>query len=134
MRKNGAKKTAERPYGTTTKYLTRWLDAKHSAVTIQGMSGDAAEHKGRRKATDLLLEDLYIVWRTLAGLPVWPDLYSVRRGVYHGGKPCVNEGRVLTLDEAFDIIGDLSPRAASAPDPEPEALDDEEDGEEAAAE
>jgi len=104
------------PYGTETKYTKRWLDAVYSRSTMpqkyrMDPNGNQilrngkpipvnAEQAGRRKATDLVLEDLYIVWRTLAGLPVWPDLYSVRRGFYHGGKPCVNEGRVLTLEEA----------------------------------
>lgn len=101
--------------GKETKYLRRWRDAVHSRKTMGRERG--AHVAGRMKATDLFLEDLYIIWRTLEGLPVWPDLYSVRRGFHHGGKPCLNEGRVLTLDEALNVVGDLSVRAMDAPAP-----------------
>jgi hypothetical protein len=114
MQKNCAKTTADKPNGTTSKYLDRWVNAIHTEVTTRPeMGGKGAFHKGRRKATDLFLEDLYVIWRTLEGLPVWPDLYSVKRGIYHGGKPCVNEGRVLTTEEAFEIVGDFTAKASS---------------------
>jgi hypothetical protein len=116
MRRNAAKKGPDFPYGTTNKYLTRWLDARHTVITIEKKPGGFAESKGRRKATDLFLEDLYIVGRTLAGLPVWPDFYSVKRGVYHGGaRPCFDEGVTLTLEQALEIVGDLGKRPALAP-------------------
>lgn len=125
MYKNGAKKSEARPHGTTTKYLDRWINAVHARKTMGRALG--ANNAGRRKATDLFLEDLYMVWRTLEGLPVWPDLYSVRRGFFHGGKPCVNEGRPLTLAEAWHSIGDVGPRAALAPIADLPAEDDVED-------
>jgi hypothetical protein len=103
MRKNGAKKTAGAPHGKTTKYLTRWTDAVHFRSTTGREQG--ADHAGRRKATDLFLWDLYVVWRTLEGLPVWPDKYSAMRGYVHGGAPCVNAPRVYTLDEALAEVG-----------------------------
>jgi hypothetical protein len=95
----------EKPFGLTNKYLERWFNAVHSRKMVGRDLG--ADHAGRRKATDLFLEDLYVLWRTLEGLPVWPDLYSVRRGFYHGGAPCVNEGKVLSLNEALKVVGDF---------------------------
>lgn len=89
----------------TSKYLRRWDEAVFARKTMGREVG--AYGAGRAKALDLVLEDLYIVWRTLEGLPVWPDLYSVRRGFYHGGRPCINEGRVLTIDEALHVVGDF---------------------------
>lgn len=114
--KNASKKTAGRPNGTTTKYLRRWNEASLFRRTNGREKG--AHDAGRRKATDLFLEDLYVIWRTLEGLPVWPDLYSVRRGFHHGGKTCVNEGRVLTLAEAWETVGPrdwIEGRAAEQP-------------------
>lgn len=116
MRKSAAKKSASRPHGTTTKYLDRWLNAKHYAMTAKGKTKGQADSTGRRKATDLFLEDLYVVWRTLEGLPVWPDLYSARRGFRHGGAPCINEGVLMTLEQALVAVGDVGPHPASAPD------------------
>jgi len=113
MRKNSFKVSEERPFGTINKYLTRWAFASYSRRTTGREKG--ADHAGRRKATDLFLEDLYVIWRTLEGLPVWPDLYSVRRGFFHGGQPCVNEGRVLTLEEALAVVGDFRAHAATEP-------------------
>ena len=65
------------------------------------------KNQGWVKAADLFLTDLYIVWRTLEGLPVWPSyLDGVLRGVAHGsGEPVVNQPTMLTLDEALEIVG-----------------------------
>jgi hypothetical protein len=121
MRQSAAKPTAGRPFGTTTKYLDVWRNAVHWRKTNGKEKG--ADAAGRRKATDLFLEDLYVVMRTLEGLPVWPDLYSARRGYRHGGAPCINEGVVLTLEEALAHVGDVGPRPAAAPDVDADACE-----------
>ena len=95
----------------TNRYLKRWDDAKHTALTIPNarlgrvMRDGEADDKGRRKATDLFLWDLYVMWRTLEGLPVWPDKYAAMRGVMHGGAGCENVPMTLTLDEGREMVG-----------------------------
>jgi hypothetical protein len=102
------------------RYLKRWDDAKHTALTIPNarlgrvMHAGEADAKGRRKATDLFLWDLYVMWRTLEGLPVWPDKYSAMRGFMHGGAGCQNAPQVLTLDEAREMVGLAQPVAQAA--------------------
>jgi hypothetical protein len=113
MRKNCAKKTEAAPYGQTTKYLTRWTEAVHFRSTTGREKG--ADHAGRRKATDLFLWDLYVVWRTLEGLSVWPDKYSAMRGYKHGGTPVENAPRIYTLDEALEEVGFTGARPLSNP-------------------
>ena len=125
MRKCGAKKTAERPYGTTTKYLDRWLAASHAEMTNPrearpGVDGKARrpvpDHKGRQKATDLLLWDLYVVWRALAGLDMRHDKFSVQRGRDHQGRVVdVDERFSLTVEEALEWVGNPGGVAATAP-------------------
>lgn len=65
------------------------------------------------KSADLLALDLYVIWRTLEGLPVWPTyLEGVVRGAEHKtGRLIPNAPRVLTMDEAREMIGDLGPHA-----------------------
>lgn len=104
--------------GVTTKYLDVWMGAKHrelsrpdivdgkverngKKVSIKGI----AHSKGWHKACDVFLEDLYIIGRTLAGLPVWPSFYAAKLGYEHGGKISVNAPKLLTLDEAKALIG-----------------------------
>jgi hypothetical protein len=62
---------------------------------------------GRRKATDVFLEDLYTIGRTLEGLPVWPSWYAAKLGYKHGGKVCVNAPTELTLEQAKELVGDV---------------------------
>ncbi len=69
---------------------------------------------GRRKATSVFLEDLYIVWRTLEGLDVWPAFHAKQLGHFHGGKVCNNTPRKLTLDEALDLVGVSAQKAQAA--------------------
>lgn len=93
------------------KYVKRWLEAKHSALTIPNprlgrLMGDGeADAKGRRKATDLFLWDLYVMWRTLEGLTIRPDKYSAIRGHYHNGQEARDTLYTLTLDEARAMVG-----------------------------
>ena len=103
-----------KPGGKMNKYLRRWVDAKHAAQTFPNarlgrvMRPGEADDKGRKKATDLLLWDIYVMWRTLEGLPVMADKFSNERGVFHGGVPVWEGARVLTLDEARAIVGDVT--------------------------
>jgi hypothetical protein len=101
------------------KYIVRWINVRHTRLT-RGEPKGKAFHAGRRKATDLFLWDLYLVWRTLEGLPVWPDKYTADRGFAHGSAETrANEGRVFTLDEALALVGDLTRHPVEMPDDEP---------------
>jgi hypothetical protein len=125
MRKCAAKKTADAPHGMTTKYLDRWLEASHAERTMpveprMGYGGKLRrpipDAKGRMKATDLFLWDLYLVWRSLEGLDVRHDKESVRRGQTHDGRPVALDERFhLTVEQALEWIGDVGARPATQP-------------------
>jgi hypothetical protein len=123
MRQNAAKVSADRPFGTTSKYLDRWLEASHSERTMPAParphpSGKARapipDAKGRMKATDLLLWDLYVVWRAISGLDMRYDKFSVARGRDHQGNEIRHDVRfTLSVEEALDLVGDVSGRPAT---------------------
>lgn len=131
------------PLGKTSKYLDIWLGYKHrmahsERVTddrivrllcdkkdthvltpLEGNGADASakgfiHSTGWHKSADVLIEDLYIVWRALEGLPVWPSYYAAKLGYQHRGKITV-QARMLTLEEALDVIGDVGGRPATQP-------------------
>jgi hypothetical protein len=114
----------EFPNGVTTKYLDIWNDYKHrmahsarvdvEANTIDGKKGakKKIDSTGWHKAADVFIEDLYIVWRALEGLPVWPSYQAAKLGYEHGGKICVTEPRLLTFEQAIEIVGDVGARPA----------------------
>lgn len=133
MRKCAAKRSEEAPHGKTTKYLDRWYDAKHTRL-CRGEPRYKADNAGRKKATDLLLWDLYVMWRTLEGLEVWPDKWAQDRGFFHGGTPVWDRPRHLTLEEARAVVGDVGARPLAAPRVDPEAAKEVEEVEDAAAE
>ena len=110
------------------KYVTIWRNAKHRSLHLEGVeehgtkdNGETAHRKlvdgkwqrwdghaqsyGWHKAADVLIEDLYVVWRALEGLPVWPSYYAAKLGYEHGGKIAVNAPRLLTTDEALELVG-----------------------------
>ena len=60
---------------------------------------------GWHKAADILVEDLYTVWRSLEGLPVWPSYLASKLGYEHGGKISVQAPKFLTLTEAQALVG-----------------------------
>lgn len=62
-----------------------------------------AHSYGWHKAADVFIEDLYIVWRSIEGLPVWPSYYAAKLGYEHGGRIAVNEPRLLTVEQAIAI-------------------------------
>jgi hypothetical protein len=140
MQTNAAKKTVDAPYGNTTKYLDVWRNYKsrmqHServldrkVSTKDGMvdgkivngqeksvSARGFIHStGWHKAADVFLEDLYIVWRALEGLPVWPSYYAAKLGYEHLGKISVQEPRMLTLEEALETVGHVGKVPLTAP-------------------
>ena len=106
------------------KYQQIWADYKHGIRTGRGWVPDKKDPTkghlvradgeikpmgwidatGRRKATSVFLEDLYIVWRTLEGLDVWPAYHAKQLGHFHGGKVCNNTPRRLTIDEALELV------------------------------
>ena len=130
MWKNAAKKTAKCPNGARTKYLDVWLaykermqhseryDASKNTIMVgnQKRSGKGfINATGRWKAADVLIEDLYTVWRAVEGLPVWPSYYAAKLGYSHGGKIAVQGPRMLTVAEALEIVGDVGSRPALVP-------------------
>lgn len=106
------------PFGTTSKYLDRWADSLHTSRTEPYVNPDgkmtSADKKGRMKAADVFLEDLYIIMRALAGLPVYPTFHTMMRNRQHGSeKPVLNVGVSMTVDEALELVGDPSGRPAT---------------------
>lgn len=118
-------KNAAKTPGGTTKYLATWTDYKHrmrhsprydsDANTLAAFEGDETRKgakalihaAGWHKACDILLGDLYTVWRTLEGLPVWCTYYDKVRGHMHGGQPAPIAPRLLTLDQALEMVGEV---------------------------
>ena len=118
-------------WAADTKYYKLYADTKHrlttdprydeKANTFEGRKTDRGEDaKGARaymhskawhKMVHLLLEDLYVVWRTIEGLPVWPSYYSAKMGYGHGGMPTASKygpglgPKQLTLPEALEMVG-----------------------------
>lgn len=98
----------------------RYDEAKNTFAGRAGRGVDDAQLSGARayihskswhKAVHLLLEDLYIVWRTIEGLPVWPSYYSAKMGYGHGGMLTASKygpglgPKFLTLPEALEMVG-----------------------------
>lgn len=154
MWKNAAKRTKDAPHGVSTKYLDVWRGYKtriaNSARIENGKiqrlrvvddvlvtfdkatSAKAFAHStGWHKAADVFVEDLYIIGRTLEGLPVWPSYHAAKLGYSHGGKICVDAPRMLTIEEALETVGFVGARPLAAAEAMPVV---EEDGEEIAAE
>lgn len=106
-------------------YFRRLVEYKHrlqtggrydeATNTFDGRKGGKAivHNMAWRPAAQLLIEHLYIVWRTLEGLPVWPSYEAVKLGYGHGGKVVVNAPKMLTIDEALAVVG-MAPVAADA--------------------
>lgn len=110
------------------KYLRIWKEDKHrieqsERVLERGVDKDGgwtgkiltgagqtvsargfAHSRGWHKAADIFIEDLYVVWRTLEGLEVWPSYYAAKLGYEHLGKISVNAPRKLTLEEALELV------------------------------
>lgn len=88
--------------GQTSKYLDIYNDVKHRYASLDRKGGHSA---GWHTAMRVLLEDLYIVWRSLEGLDVWVSWYAQQRGFIHGGKRVDAPAEVMDVDEALVMIG-----------------------------
>lgn len=147
---------ASAPLARTSKYVQLWEDAwmralaseQHRPETNEWCDRDGNWHKGARawalkkgraKAFDLFLEDLYMVGRALAGQPIWKTYYTAKLGFEHGGKP-VEDMRPVTIsvEEAIAICGEVGwvPRTVAIPaairktkEADAEAAVDDDDGE-----
>lgn len=115
----------------STKYLDCWRNVKERSLVDQRVTGSKitiaggstvsvkghAHSKGWHAAAQLFLYDLYIVWRALEGLPVWTTWYEWARGYEHGsGTPLPRENvpRILTVEQALELVGDVGVRKPAA--------------------
>lgn len=75
------------------------------------------DSKGMWKSIGVFLEDLYIVWRSIEGLPVWPTYQTAKHfgGFDHGGKYVGHAPRVITVEEALAVVGEFGKQHLSAP-------------------
>lgn len=133
-------KSKDRPNGTTSKYLEIWENYMHGAwqtgrITDLGVdktnkpigkiitaTGNVVSARGFvfstgwHKAADIFLNDLYTVWRSLEGLPVWPTYSEWVTGFKHGGQPMyqlprgLNEPRMMSVEEAIFEVGFVGPK------------------------
>jgi hypothetical protein len=105
-------------------YWQRAINYKHRLQTCGRYNEDANTFDGRkggkaiinnmtwRPAMQLFLEHLYLVWRALDGLPVWPSYEAAKLGFAHGGKVCVNAARIISVEEALAAVGLVQAQAA----------------------
>lgn len=109
-------KTGRKALGCTSKYLdvydrtkARFVamgDEEGRFTTAGGKDRSAKNHGEKAGVRDMaryLLEDLYLVWRAMKGLPVYPYRYA------HLVKP----GTVVTLERAWEVVGDVGSRKLS---------------------
>ena len=108
-------------WAASTKYYKLYTDTRHRLGSVRDESGwrettwklgmPSPHSKAWHKMVHLLLEDLYIVWRTIEGLPVWPSYYSAKMGYGHGGMPTASKygpglgPKLLALPEALEMVG-----------------------------
>ena len=81
-----------------------WNDVKHRELSA-GRTKAHSDSKGWHKAADVFLEDLYIVWRAMEGLDIWPSYYAAKLGYMHGGKISVNAPTRMTVEDALAVVG-----------------------------
>ena len=138
-------KKTERPNGTTNKYLKIWKDKKHGllwservdrhgtgdivkwtvAMGAKNVSARSWAHSASwHVAARVFLEDLYIVWRALEGLPVWPDYHAAKLGYSHGGKICVKEPKTMSAEEAISVVGDVGAHPLAVDEPAEDPAED----------
>ncbi len=59
---------------------------------------------------------------------MWPSYYAAKLGYEHGGKVCVEAPKMITVDEALALVGNVGPVPRSAPvlyeDPEEDDIED----------
>jgi hypothetical protein len=71
-------------------------------VSAQGFAHSVGWHT----AASVFLYDLYLMWRSLEGLPVWLSYYEWARGREHNGPPIERENkpRMMTVDQVLKYI------------------------------
>jgi hypothetical protein len=75
------------------------------------------DNTGWRKATDIMLFDVYLVWRSMLGLTTWPTWWCKKRGYLHGGEPCDDWPKQMSLDEALAFVGEVGSYPRTCPRP-----------------
>jgi len=100
-----------------SRYWQRLIGYKHRMLTGGRYNEEANTFDGRkggraivnnmsyRPAAQLFLEDLYLVWRAVEGLPVWPSYHAGKMGHVHEGRVVVKDASIITVDEALEIVG-----------------------------
>lgn len=75
------------------------------------------KNDGWARAMDIFLTDLYVVWRALECLPVWPSYLAgvVRKFEHKTGAPVENVPRMMKLDEALAFVGDVGGKKLELP-------------------
>lgn len=129
MWKNAAPRAAtaaKLPFGQTSKYLDEWYGMWHRGAhdvrfnaahnTWDGRKGGKALifNRAMWKAAGVFIEDLYVVWRALEGLPVWPSYYAAKLGYAHGGQKidvAAMGPKLITLADAVALVGEVGGRA-----------------------
>ena len=113
--------------GKSSKYLDIWQNSKsrdllraNEAGKIESNGKDVsakgyAHSKGWHVAAQLFVYDLYLVWRATEGLPSWTTWYDWARGYEHGRGPLPRENspRMLTVEQALEIVGDVGSRVVA---------------------
>jgi hypothetical protein len=99
----------------TSKYLDIWRGKVRSYEHHADGPRKGGHKAGWHTAARVFLEDVYLVLRSLNGLPVWPSFNASKLGYSHGGKTCVNEPRMLTVEEALETVGFVGKTATTAP-------------------
>ena len=94
--------------------LTKKGEDGKPPATFDGVAGGRAHvhSMAKRVAAQLFLEDRYLVWRAIEGLPVWPSYQAAKLGHIHAGKVRVTDAEVITVDRALEIVG-MSQAAAA---------------------
>lgn len=88
-------------------------DGKPSSTFDGAACGRAHVHMmSKRVAAQLFLEDVYLVWRALEGLPVWPSYQAGKLGHVHAGKVRVTDAETITVERALEIVG-MAPAIAA---------------------
>jgi len=98
-------------------YWQRLIGYKHRMLTggrydeatntFDGRKGGRAiiNDMSYRPAAQLFLEDLYLVWRAVEGLPVWPSYHAGKMGHVHEGRIVVKDASLITVGQALEIVG-----------------------------
>jgi hypothetical protein len=87
------------------------IESNGKMISVKGY----AHSKGWHVAAQLFVYDLYLIWRAVEGLPSWTTWYDWARGYEHGRGPLPRENvpRMLTVEQAIDLIGYVGKKEAA---------------------